>query len=159
MLRILIALILCLLLAESVVADDRAKLLGSWKVISWVQEFQDGSESRPEYGRNPIGYIIFTPGGRMMAMLEGEGRKSPSNDQEGLALFRSMIAYTGKYYLEGDKWTTKVDAAWHPDRRGSDQVRYFKVEGDKLYVTTPFRPSPNFGGKVFRSLLVWEREK
>ena len=35
----------------------------------------------------------------------------------------------------------------------------FKIEGDKLYVTTPYRPSPNFGGKVFRSLLVWEREK
>ena len=159
MLRWLITLSCCFLTVQSVVADDRAKLVGNWKLTAWVQEFQDGSEPRPEYGKHPVGYLIFTPEGRMMALLEGEGRKSPSNDQEGLALFRSMIAYTGKYYLEGDKWTTKVDAAWHPDRRGSDQVRYFKVEGDKLYVTTPFRPSPNFGGKVFRSLLVWEREK
>jgi len=62
MLRILIALIICLLLAESAVADDRARLVGSWKIISWVQEFQDGGESRPEYGRNPIGYIVFTLG-------------------------------------------------------------------------------------------------
>jgi len=159
MLRILIALILCLLLAESVVADDRAKLLGSWKVISWVQEFQDGSESRPEYGRNPIGYIIFTPGGRMMAMLEGEGRKSPTSDQDRLVLFRTMAAYTGKYSVEGDKWTTKVDAAWHPDRRGTDQVRFFKLEGDKLYVTSPFRANPNLANRVARSLLVLEREK
>lgn len=128
MLRLLIALICCFFV-QSVVADDRAKLLGNWKLISWVQEFQDGGESRPEYGKYPIGYLIFTPEGRMMAVLEGEGRKSPTNDQERLLLFRTFVAYTGKYYLEGDKWTTKVDAAWHPDRRGTDQVRFFKIEG------------------------------
>ncbi len=147
------------LFAQPVLADDQSKLLGSWKLISWVQEFQDGSEPRPEYGKNPIGYIIFTPEGRMMAVLEGEGRKSPKADEERLTLFRSMIAYTGTYRLEGDKWITKVDAAWHPDRRGSNQVRFFKVQGDMLYVTTPWMPSPNFGGKVIRSLLVWERAK
>jgi hypothetical protein len=158
MLRWLIGLICCLLTVQSVLADDRAKLLGNWRLVSWVQEFQDG-ERRPEYGKSPIGYIIFTPEGRMMAVLEGEGRKSPTNDQERLFLFRTLIAYTGKYYLEGDKWTTKVDAAWHPDRRGSEQVRFFKVEGDRLYVTTPFQPNVNFGGRVSRSLLIWERDK
>jgi hypothetical protein len=133
--------------------------LGSWKLASWVQEFKDGSEPRLAYGKHPIGYIIFTPEGRMMALIEGEGRKSPTNDQESAALLRTLIAYTGKYSLEGDRWTTRVDAAWHPDRRGSNQVRYFKVEGDKLIVTTAFMPSPNFGGKVLRSVLVWERER
>jgi len=159
MLRILIALIICLLLAESAVADDRARLVGSWKIISWVQEFQDGGESRPEYGRNPIGYIVFTPGGRMMVMLEGEGRKSPTSDQDRLALFRTMGAYTAKYSVEGDKLIMKVDAAWHPDRRGTDQVRSFKLEGDKLYVTSQFRPNPNLANRVARGLLVLEREE
>jgi Lipocalin-like domain len=154
-----LVLICWLLAAQPVLADDRAKLLGSWKLISWVQEFQDGSEPRPEYGKNPIGYIIFTPEGRMMAILEGEGRKSPKTDEERVKLFRSMIAYSGMYRLEGDKWITKVDVAWHPDRRGSEQMRFFKLEGDRLYVSTPWMPSPNFGGKVIRSLLVWERAK
>ena len=154
-----LVLICWLLAAQPVLADDRAKLLGSWKLISWVQEFQDGSEPRPEYGKNPIGYIIFTPEGRMMAVLEGEGRKSPKTDEERVKLFRSMIAYSGMYRLEGDKWITKVDVAWHPDRRGSEQMRFFKLDGDRLYVSTPWMPSPNFGGKVIRSLLVWERAK
>jgi Lipocalin-like domain len=154
-----LVLICWLLAAQPVLADDRAKLLGSWKLISWVQEFQDGSEARPEYGKNPIGYILFTPEGRMMAVLEGEGRKSPNTDEERAKLFRSMIAYSGMYRLEGDRWITKVDVAWHPDRRGSEQMRFFKLEGDRLYVTTPWMPSPNFGGKVIRSLLVWERAK
>ena len=62
--------------------------------------------------KNPIGYAIFTPEGRMMAVLEGEGRrKNPKTDEDRLALFRSMVAYTGMYYVDGDKWTTKVDVA------------------------------------------------
>ncbi len=159
MLKSLAALICCFLAAQPVFADDRSKLLGNWKLISWVQEFQDGSEPRPEYGKNPVGYLIFTPEGRMMAVLEGEGRKSPKTDEDRLALFRSIFAYTGMYYVEGDKWTTKVDVAWHPDRRGTDQVRFFKVEGDRLDVTTTWQPSLKLGGKVARSLLVWERAK
>ena len=158
MFRGLLTLVCSFLTVQSVFADDRAKLVGNWRLASWVQEFQDGGEPRPEYGKHPIGYIIFTPEGRMMALIEGEGRRSPSNDQERAALLRSLIAYTGKYSLDGDKWTTRVDAAWHPDRRGSQQVRSFKVEGDRLIVTTPFMPSPNFGGRVLRSVLVWERE-
>ena len=94
-----------------------------------------------------------------MVMLEGEGRKSPTSDQDRLVLFRTMAAYTGKYSVEGDKWTTKVDAAWHPDRRGTDQVRFFKLEGDKLYVTSQFRPNPNLANRVARGLLVLEREE
>ena len=159
MLRSLAALICCFLAAQPVLADDRSKLLGNWKLISWVQEFQDGSEPRPEYGKNSVGYLIFTPEGRMMAVLEGEGRKSPKTDEDRLALFRSIVAYTGMYYVEGDKWTTKVDVAWHPDRRGTDQVRFFKVEGDRLDVTSTWQPSLRLGGKVARSVLVWERAK
>ena len=150
--------LLCLLAAQPCIADDRAKLIGNWKLVSWVQEFQDGGPPSPEYGRHPIGYLILTPEGRMMALLEGEGRKSPKTDQDKLDLFRTLVAYTGTYKVEGDKWTTKVDAAWHPDRRGTEQVRFFRFEGDKLHVTTTFRPTPNFGGRVARSLLVWERD-
>ena len=157
--KLAILLIGFVLAAQTALADDRAKLLGNWKLVSWEQEFQDGSDRRAEYGKNPIGYLIFTPEGRMMAVLEGEGRKAPKSDEESLALFRSLVAYTGPYTLEGDKWTTKVDVAWHPDRRGTDQVRFFKVEGDRLFVTTTYRPNPNFGGKVARSLLTWEREQ
>ncbi len=159
MLKSLAALICCFLASQPLFADDRLKLHGNWKLVSWEQEFQDGSERRPEYGKNPIGYLTLTAEGRMMAVLEGEGRKLPKNDEDRLNLFKSLVAYNGKYTVEGDKWTTKVDAAWHPDRRNTDQVRFFKIEGDRLLVTTTWRPNPNLGAKVARSLLVWEREK
>ena len=54
MLKALVTLICCLLATQAVAADDRTKLVGTWKVVSWVQEFQDGGDPRPEYGKNPI---------------------------------------------------------------------------------------------------------
>jgi hypothetical protein len=50
-----------------------------------------------------------------MFVLTGEGRKPPQNVQDRADLLNSMVAYTGMYRLEGDKWITKVDVAWNPE--------------------------------------------
>src|SRR5712664_3423934 len=68
--------------SQAAVADDGAKLVGIWKLISCETQFQDGRDSRPCFGRNPAGYIIMTPQARMMAVLEGEGRKPGKTDEE-----------------------------------------------------------------------------
>ena len=52
--------------------SDRDKLLGIWKLLSWDVEFQDTGKREPLGGANPSGYLIFTPEGRMMAILEAE---------------------------------------------------------------------------------------
>ena len=57
-------------------------------------------------------------------------------DGERAALLRTMFAYTGRYRLEGNMWVTKVDAAWNPAWDGTDQVRYFVLDGDHLEVTS-----------------------
>ena len=96
------------------IADEREKLLGIWKLLTVEIEFQDGSPRRPSYGQNPTGYLIFAAQGRMIAVLEGEGRKAARTDEERAVLFRTMFAYTGMYRLEGDKWITRVDVSWNP---------------------------------------------
>jgi len=138
-------------------ADEAAALAGIWKCVSQVFEFQDGSPPRPLLGEHPLGYLILTPQGRMMAFVEGEGRKAPASDAEAVAAFRSMIAYTGVYTVHGNSWTTKVDGAWNPAWKGTEQVRTFSLQGDRLEVVTMWQPQVNFGGKVGRALLVWER--
>src|SRR5271168_4153461 len=74
---------------------DSKPLVGVWKLLSFENEFQDGSPRRSTFGEHPSGYIIFTSEGRMMAVLEAEARKAPSSDAESAALLRSMFAYTG----------------------------------------------------------------
>lgn len=71
---------------------DRTALIGVWKLLSYQTEFQDGSPKRALFGEHPTGYIVFTSEGRMMALIEAEGRKAPSTDADRAALLRSVIA-------------------------------------------------------------------
>src|SRR2546430_7770363 len=52
-------------------------------------------------------------------------------------LFRSM-------------WVTTVDVAWNPVWIGTEQVRFYKLEGDRLIVNTAWAPSPNSPGRITR---------
>jgi hypothetical protein len=139
-----------------VFADDGDKLVGTWKIVSAVVEDVQTKEQKPLYGAHPKGYLILLPTGRMMSLLVSEGRKAPQTDAERSTAYRSMVAYTGKYTLEGNKWTTKPDVAWN-EAWMMDQVRYFKLDGDRLSVETAPAMNPNYG-KVVRVTLVWQKE-
>jgi hypothetical protein len=51
----LIVLGLFFILAQPSFADDRAKILGIWKLVSWESEFQSTGEREPVMGKNPTG--------------------------------------------------------------------------------------------------------
>ena len=44
-------------------ADDREKIIGVWKLVSWEWEVQATGARLPSMGKNPTGYRVFTPGG------------------------------------------------------------------------------------------------
>jgi hypothetical protein len=157
----LVILGLFIILAQpSFADDDRAKFLGIWKLFSYEMEFQATGERRPALGKNPTGYMIVTAEGRMMTFIEGEGRKPPQTDQDRVALHRSMMAYTGVYRFEGEKFITKVDASWNPAWTGTDIVRFFKFDGDRLQIITGWAPNTLFpGNPMTRGFVIWERTK
>jgi hypothetical protein len=153
------ATLLCLssllLFGQPALADEKDKLVGAWRIVSAVVEDVQTKEQKPLYGEHPKGYLILLASGRMMSLLVSEGRKVPQTDEESAA-YRSMVAYSGKFTLEGNKWITKPDVAWN-EAWLVDQERYFRIEGDKLYIETEPQINPNFG-KLVRVTLVWERE-
>lgn len=149
-----------LLLAQVAIADDRERLIGTWKILSFENEFQDGSPRRAVYGQHPTGIVILTAEGRMAGIVVGEGRKPAGTDEERAALLRTMFAYSGMYRLEGDRWITKVDVAWNPVFNGTEQVRFYKLDGDRLEVTAAWGPNPNLpGSPITRGILLFERSK
>lgn len=149
-----------LLTIQSAWADDSAKLVGTWKLIAFETEFQDGSPPRPIFGKNPVGYGIFTAEGRLIAVLEAEGRKVAKTDEERVALLRTTVAYSGLYRVEGDKWITNVDVAWNPAWHGTEQVRYFKLDGDRLDIVAAWAPDAALPGTpMTRGVLKWVRSK
>jgi len=80
-------------------------------------------------------------------IFTGEGRKPAKTAQERADLLNSLIAYSGMYRLEGDKWITKVDVAWSPEFVGTEQTRFFRLEGNRLHVLTTWGIHPNWPEK------------
>ena len=101
--KFLAALVLFLVAVQPSSADDAAKILGIWKIVSWDLEFQATGAKEPTFGERPTGYIIYTPE-RMISIITAQGRQAPKTDQDRAELLKSMIAYTGMYRLEGDKF-------------------------------------------------------
>jgi hypothetical protein len=114
-----------LVAAQPSFADNREKMIGTWKLISHDIEFQATGQKEPADGRSPTGYAIFTAEGGVMFVLMGEGRKPAQTVEDRATLLDSLTAYTGTYRVEGDKWITTVDVAWRPEWVGTEQTRYF----------------------------------
>jgi hypothetical protein len=139
-------------------AASKDQLVGTWRLVSWVMQDEVSGERRPLYGEHAHGSATFTAAGRAFFILTGEGRTVPRTDAEAIAAYRSMVAYTGKYRVEGDRFVTSVDTAWNEAWVGTDQVRTFKVEGRRLSVVAMSQPNPNFGNKLMHGILEFERE-
>jgi hypothetical protein len=155
------ALLLCaLLLSSSAFANDKEKIVGTWKLVSVVYEDQATKERTPVYGNNPRGYQIATPEGRWLALVTAEGRPVPKTEEERAQALRTMISYSGRYRVEDGKVTTKVELAWNEAWVGGEQVRFIRFEGDDLlHIESPPMPHPNMNNKVVRVIVTWQRDR
>ena len=156
---LLVALLACFVAGPGS-AETANKIVGTWKLLSYEVEVQATGQKGPVMGDKPTGYAAFLPEGRVFFMITGEARKPAKTDQERAELLGTLVAYSGTYSLDGDMWTTTVEVAWNPEWVGTKQVRPFKVDGDRLVVTTPWRVMPNWADKgVTRSIVTFERSK
>ena len=121
-------------------------------------EFTDGSPGIDAYGSAPEGGVIFTPYGRIMAVLAASDRQPARSDDDRLALFRSFIAYTGRFRLEdGNRFVTEVDATWDPAWTGR-QERFFSIDGDTITVRTAPQTNPAFPGRELVMVGIARRD-
>ena len=158
--RALVLSCVLLIASPALASDSEQRLLGLWKLESWYTEFKATGEKKNVYGERPNGYLVFTPEKRMIGLITAEQRKKPETDEDRVAAFRSMAGYSGVYRVDGDRWITKVDVSWNESWTGTEQMRFFKVEGDTLAVTTPWLLNPNLpGSPETRGVLIWSRIK
>ena len=149
----------CCLQPGLVFGQDAAKqLVGSWKLTSWTIQVIDGEASQP-FGPNPKGRAVFTPDGFSAFMIARSDRKPATSDADSAVLLKSLMVYTGKFTVDGDKLTTNVDLSWNEILTGTAQVRFFKLEGDKLSIRTAEQASAVYPGKKVVGTLTWERER
>jgi hypothetical protein len=141
-------------------AADKDRIVGTWKLVSVVYEDAQTKERTPVLGEHPRGYQIATAEGRWLAVVTADGRPVPKTDEDRAKALRSMIAYSGRYRVDGDKVITKVEVAWNEAWVGGEQVRFLRFEGDDvLHIESPPIPHPNVSDKVVRVIVTWRRDK
>lgn len=138
---------------------SESKLHGSWRLVSFHTELQDSQVRTQPWGTTPNGRLIFGTDGRMMVLVTAMAREPGNTDENLVALFRTVMAYTGLYRVDGDRFIIDVDSSWNESWNGSEQERFYKLDGDTLAVMTAWMPNPLvLGNPIGRAILSFRRE-
>jgi len=131
--------------------------VGTWKLMSWEVTRPDGTTYYP-YGREVVGYLIYTADGYMAAeIMDSDRRQSDPRfpleiataqtlpDPDRARAYSTYVSYSGTYTVKGDTVTHHVKAGLIPSWTGSDQVRRFSFDRSRLIIGAG------------NQRLIWER--
>lgn len=120
------------------------QLIGTWRVVSLDSRKDGHSAWKPDYGIHPTGYIQYDPNGRMSVQFcaDPPTKKFASDDDdtptpdEAKAAYLKYVAYFGTYTVDEKKHivTHHVEGSLTPSYTGTDQLRPFVLEGDRLTI-------------------------
>ncbi|WP_306423393.1 lipocalin-like domain-containing protein [Yersinia entomophaga] len=123
---------------------------------------QDGSVSFP-MGEKVSGRIHYKKNGTMAAQLYTTERRDfasldwlEGSDAEMKSAFESALCYFGRYQINEEKQsiTHIVEGGLFPNWVGTQMVRYYEFEKDRLILRTPTMPMNNIGQV---GVLIWAK--
>lgn len=139
-------------------AKTKQMLIGSYKLVSFVQYDQNGVERKTNH---TAGQISYDSTGRMSAQLmPGDRPPLPaggtSTDAQRAAAAAGYIAYFGRYEVDAERGvvTHHVEGALGQSMLGQAMPRYFEFspDGQTLYLTVK-------NGDRVTGRLRWDRYK
>jgi Lipocalin-like domain len=135
-------------------------IVGTWRLTSFTeQNLETGAMSYP-FGEGAKALVIYEAAGYVVTIFTKSDRKPPigpqPTDQEAMDLYRSMIAFAGRYELEGNRLIYHPEISWNEAWNGTTQERVTEVSGDRLETNSVPTISPVTGARTVFS-LVWER--
>lgn len=138
-------------------AQIRARLIGTWRAISMREWDANGQLSYP-LGKEVNGQLIYTADGRMSANLTrskmAKFAKSDLYDatvEERAKAWLDYVGYYGRFSIDEKKQAVihHVEGSWFPNMTGSRQIRYFRLEKERLVLNADIE-----GSKI---QVVWEK--
>ncbi|MBM3882834.1 MAG: hypothetical protein FJ387_24445 [Verrucomicrobia bacterium] len=142
---------------EGALAAGRERFVGTWKLVSFENRTAEGEVTFP-FGEDATGCLIYTAAGRMSVMLSKAGRAPFGTPdpmavevEEKAAAFESCIAYAGTYEVGEGRIIHRLEQCTLPNWIGSEQMRFYRFEGDRLILETP--PTPTTGRETVSRLI------
>jgi hypothetical protein len=136
-------------------------LAGVWNLL--VIEFRSEGEAYYPYGRAAKGIMIFEPGGWSSMQIMRSGRSTfVSGDpyrgtpEEVRDAAEGYHAHAGTYTVDEEHGclTHHVVCSLFPNWVGSDQVRFYHLDGKRLIIGTP---TLILGSRMTDVMLIWEK--
>jgi Lipocalin-like domain len=134
-------------------------LVGVWRLVGGYAIAQATGQRVELFGNDPQGRAIFDPGGRMVVIVAASNRVPATTISAMAELFRSMVAYSGKWFVDGDKFITEVDLAADPAWVGKPQIRYYTFDGQTLSLRTAPVEHSSFAGGTAIVYADWRKEE
>jgi hypothetical protein len=138
-------------------SSDQGPFVGTWKLVSWEITQPDGTIRCP-YGKDVVGYLMYTADGYMAAeIMNPDRQQSDPNyplevataqtlpEPDRARAYSTYLSYCGTYTVAGNTVTHHVKAGLVPSWTGSAQPRRFKFDQGRLIIGA--------GGHQ----LIWER--
>ncbi len=135
-------------------------IVGTWRLVSFTEENLDTGAVAWPMGQKPNAFVIYAADGHAATIFTASDRKPPetavATDAEAARLYRGMVAFAGRYELDGDTLIYHPLASWNEAWNGTTQTRLFEIDGDNLRVRSVPAVSTLTGSKTVFS-LVWQR--
>ena len=156
-----IVVLLAVQAASPSLADDTDKLVGTWKLVSAVSEDLATGQKTNIYKGTPIEFIAYGADGRVMTIIVTRPVRSRRGSQQPLPRLRRCSDPWPLTQAATSSMETRLSIAPTPPGTtwtGTDQVRDYKLDGERLMLATA--PSPNpFTGQMSVRTLTWEKVK
>lgn len=122
-------ILLSLLFSLTVHAQSTNPLVGCWRFIKAVSA--DGTVDNT-WGKNPIGYLIYSPEGVMEVQIMRKEKASKATSLED-----NFFAYGGHYHIDEKNHLVihEVEIAVFPDMVGKSYQRVYRFKQNYLYLT------------------------
>ena len=147
---------------QAVNAGSLSNLIGTWRLVSYEARTSSG-EARYPLGQNVMGQLFYDVGANMSAHVMRVDRPAFASDDPGSgtdaevrAAFEGHVSYFGTYTVDPTARTVThhVRGASYPNWVGHDQIRYYRIDGAHLVLSTP----PILDrGEALEYILTWER--
>lgn len=134
---------------------------GRWDILAWEQLYDDGRRELP-MGDQLEGFIRYTPDGDMVCMIARTDRPKfvrggqwNAPDDEKAGAYQSMLAYAGRWSVDGDVITHRVQMSLFPNWKGGEQKRRLQVNPDGTLALTARLEEGTPQARTAK--LVWRR--
>lgn len=137
-------------------------LVGTWKLLVLELRRSDGELHNP-VGAHPIGQLIYDGAGHFSSQMMrphrpffASGDQLAGTPEEVRATVEGYVAYSGTWEVDEARTTITqhVECSLFPNWVGTKQKRFYKLAGNRLFVSTP---TISVGGVLVTALVVWEK--